>query len=89
MNLKCIASAGAMLGWIRKCESRNYIAAIEKRQGIKIGCPEEAALVRGFVKAKDLMKDIQKMPECDYKNYIKRVAEDFEKENFNVGFYSL
>ncbi len=63
-------------------DASNYIAAIEKRQGIKIGCPEEAALVRGFVKAKDLMKDIQQMPECDYKNYIKRVAEDFEKGEF-------
>src|SRR5436190_18248187 len=26
-----------------------YVHTIEKRQGIKIGCPEEAALVRGFL----------------------------------------
>jgi glucose-1-phosphate thymidylyltransferase len=30
-------------------EASAYVQTIEKRQGMKLGCPEEAALYRGFL----------------------------------------
>lgn len=51
-------------------EASNYIATIEKRQGIKIGCPEEAALVRGFVTKDKLYPLIDNMPKCSYRDYL-------------------
>ena len=51
-------------------EASNYIYAIEKRQGIKVGCPEEAALRARLIKKDDLRKKIDKMPNSDYKYYL-------------------
>ena len=53
-----------------------YIEAIEKRQGIKIGCPEEAALVRGFIDKKRFETLIELMPACEYRDYLRRIAYD-------------
>jgi glucose-1-phosphate thymidylyltransferase len=36
-------------------DASNLIAAIEKRQGIKIGCPEEIAYNYGWISEKDLL----------------------------------
>ena len=47
-----------------------YIATIEDNHGMKIGCPEEAALVRQFVSSKKLKQEITKMPDCEYKAYL-------------------
>ncbi len=53
-----------------------YIEAIERRQGIKIGCPEEAALVRGFIDKKMFEALIELMPPCEYRDYLRRIAND-------------
>lgn len=47
-----------------------YVQTIEKRQGIKIGCPEEAAFRNGFLKLKDLETVIGQMPNCEYRDYL-------------------
>jgi glucose-1-phosphate thymidylyltransferase len=54
-------------------ESANYIQAIEKRQGIKVGCPEEAALKAGLLPKEKLEKILKRMPNCEYKEYLKKL----------------
>src|SRR6266511_1359650 len=41
-----------------------YVQTIEKRQGIKIGCPEEAAFRRGFLSIPQFKDLIGRMPNC-------------------------
>ncbi len=47
-----------------------YIQTIEKRQGIKVGCPEEASYNRGFITLKQLKEVIDALPNCEYKQYL-------------------
>jgi len=53
-------------------EASAYVQTIEKRQGIKIGCPEEAAFRRGFVALAQLEAIADKMPKCEYREYLAR-----------------
>jgi glucose-1-phosphate thymidylyltransferase len=57
-------------------EASAYIAAIEHRQGVKIGCPEEAALVRGFLTADQFDTLLSGMPSCEYRDYLVRIAAE-------------
>jgi glucose-1-phosphate thymidylyltransferase len=51
-------------------EASAYVQTIEKRQGIKIGCPEEAAYRRGFLSLAQLEGLTRKMPNCEYRDYL-------------------
>lgn len=56
-------------------EAASYVAMIQQRQGIKIGCPEEAALLRGFISADQFVELIKSMPIGNYRNYLQAVYE--------------
>jgi glucose-1-phosphate thymidylyltransferase len=58
-------------------EASAYVQTIEKRQGVKIGCPEEAAFVRGFLSLEQLEALVNRMPRCEYRAYLENevVAE--------------
>jgi glucose-1-phosphate thymidylyltransferase len=51
-------------------EASAYVQTIEKRQGIKIGCPEEAAFRRGFLSLDELQAITDSMPKCEYRDYL-------------------
>ena len=50
-----------------------FVQTVEKRQGIKIGCPEEVAFRKGFINSKQLQQEIEKMPQCDYRAYLNKI----------------
>jgi len=60
-------------------EAAAFVQIVEKRQGIKIGCPEEAALRRGFIDDTQFDKLISQMPHCEYRDYLARLQAE-EKE---------
>ena len=61
-------------------EASAYVQTIEKRQGIKIGCPEEAAFRRKFLSLSELEGLAQKMPRCEYREYlVKEVIEEAKR----------
>jgi len=60
-------------------EASAYIDAIERRQGVKIGCPEEAALVRGVITPEQFQSVVQAMPNCEYRDYLTFVAQESEQ----------
>src|SRR5271168_5070502 len=60
-------------------EASAYVQTIEKRAGIKIGCPEEAAFRRGFLSL-DQLKDLtDKMPKCEYRDYLAVVIAEAKR----------
>ena len=56
-----------------------YVQAIEKRAGIKIGCPEEAAFRGGFLKLAQLEGLAGKMPKCEYRAYLNEVVAEAKR----------
>jgi len=57
-------------------EASAYVQTIEKRAGIKIGCPEEAAFHRGFLSLEQLEALTAKIPNCEYRDYLVEVAAE-------------
>ena len=55
-------------------ESSEYIKVIEERQGIKIGCVEEAAYNKKLITKKELSEIAAKMPDSDYKEYLEKIS---------------
>lgn len=53
-----------------------YVQTIEKRQGIKIGCPEEAAFRRGFLSTERFEALIDGVPNCEYRDYLSNVLAE-------------
>lgn len=56
-----------------------YVQTIEKRQGMKLGCPEEAALRRGFLSLEQFERLISQMPQCEYRDYLTSLAGEVRR----------
>jgi glucose-1-phosphate thymidylyltransferase len=56
-----------------------YVQTIERRQGIKIGCPEEAAYRRGFLSLANLGALAARMPNCEYRDYLGAVVAEAQR----------
>ncbi|WP_018148396.1 glucose-1-phosphate thymidylyltransferase RfbA [Henriciella marina] len=54
-------------------EASQYVAAIEKRQGMKICCPEEIALRRGFITPDQLEQNVGHYGKSEYGAYLRRL----------------
>jgi len=60
-------------------DASNYIATIERRQGLKIGCIEEIAYRMGYIDKSQLKKVIHKMPKNSYRKYLENFFKDIIK----------
>lgn len=57
-------------------EAGNYVATIQKRQGMYVACIEEIAYRNGWISKGDLL-ELSKTYKTDYGEYLKFVAENF------------
>ena len=57
-------------------EASAYVQTIEKRQGVKVGCPEEAAFRQGFVSLAQLQELTERLPQCEYRGYLEGVIAE-------------
>jgi glucose-1-phosphate thymidylyltransferase len=55
-------------------EAGQYVEILERRQGLKIACPEEIAFVRGFITRDQLIAEAQKSGKSTYGQYLLRLA---------------
>jgi len=57
-------------------ESSNFIATIERRQGLKIACLEEVAFRSGFIDEQGLRSVANRMPSSPYRTYVESVIAE-------------
>ena len=50
-----------------------FVQAVENRQGFKIACIEEIALLNKWISKKDIIKSIQFYGNCEYSFYLKKL----------------
>ena len=57
-------------------EAATFIETIERRQGLKIACPEEIAYRMGFIDAAQLQALAKPLEKSGYGEYLRRVLTD-------------
>ena len=60
-------------------EASAYVQTIEKRQGVKIGCPEEAAYRNGFLSLEKLERIAVNVQKCEYGAYLAEVVAEAKR----------
>ena len=56
-------------------DASEYVRVIEKRQGLKIGCPEEIAWRMGYISREQLEKLTVQISKSGYGQYLKKIIE--------------
>jgi glucose-1-phosphate thymidylyltransferase len=55
-------------------DATEYVRVIEKRQGLKIGCPEEIAYRMGYISREQLLQLAEDLKKSGYGEYLKKIA---------------
>ncbi len=57
-------------------EAANFIATIERRQGLKIACLEEIAYRQGYIQLSALSALVEAMPVSEYRSYLEAIMAE-------------
>jgi len=57
-------------------DASNFIATIERRQGLKVACIEEIAFRKGYINANELLKLAEPMKKNQYGEYLIEIAQN-------------
>jgi len=57
-------------------EAANFIATLEKRQGLKVACPEEIAFRKGFISKEQLLSLAEPLIKSGYGKYLTQIAQE-------------
>ena len=57
-------------------EASQFIAALERRQGLKIACPEEIAYRQGWITAQDVARLAQPLAKSSYGQYLLKMLSE-------------
>jgi len=60
-------------------DASNYIATMERRQGLKIGCIEEVAFRMGYIDKNQFEGIIERLPANDYRKYLEMILKEEQK----------
>ena len=56
-------------------EAASYVQTLERRQGLRVACPEEIAYLQGFIDREQLIAQGRKLEKSGYGKYLLKVAE--------------
>lgn len=56
-------------------EASQFVQILEQRQGLRICCPEEIALVQNFITADEFLATVQRYPASPYRKYLIQTHE--------------
>lgn len=56
-------------------EASNYVATIERRQGLKVCCPEEIAFQQGWIDAEQVLRLAAPLAKSHYGQYLRTLVE--------------
>lgn len=56
-------------------QAATFIQTIEARQGLKVGCPEEVAFHKGWIRAEDLDELASTLGKTEYAEYLRQLAK--------------
>jgi glucose-1-phosphate thymidylyltransferase len=65
-------------------EASAFVQTLEKRQGLRIACPEEIAYQRGFITHQEFVRLGKKFEKSAYGQYLLKVAAETEWDENNV-----
>lgn len=54
-------------------QASSFIATIEERQGYKIACLEEVALMKEFIIREEFIQNVSKLPRSSYREYCEKI----------------
>jgi glucose-1-phosphate thymidylyltransferase len=60
-------------------EASQFVQILEQRQGLRICCPEEIALMQEFVTPDEFLQTVQTYPASPYRRYLVQAHERFTK----------
>ncbi|MGE0312622.1 MAG: glucose-1-phosphate thymidylyltransferase RfbA [Lautropia sp.] len=66
-------------------EAATFIETIERRQGLKVSCPEEIAFRMGFIDAEQVLRLAAPLAKNDYGRYLQRMIEDVRQRRPSPG----
>src|SRR5205823_5752202 len=86
-----VACLGRGVAWLdmgtpeNLLSSSQFVQTIENRQGLKIACVEEIAVLKGFIDLEGLAKTIKTYPNSEYKTYLERFIKspDVQVQNLD------
>ncbi len=79
LNVQCL---GRGFAWLDAgtpdslIQAGEFVRAIEQRQGLKLACPEEVALVKGWIAPDELRKQADRYRGSDYGAYLDNLADE-------------
>ncbi|MET3910386.1 glucose-1-phosphate thymidylyltransferase [Bradyrhizobium sp. S3.3.6] len=62
-------------------EASHFVQILEQRQGLRIACPEEIALRRGYISLEAFKKVAEKTAKSSYGEYLQSVARSFAAQD--------
>jgi len=61
-------------------DASSFVRTIEKRQGIKIACPEEIGFEKGWIDGDTVLERAEKLGQTEYAAYLRRRVEEIGSE---------